>query len=86
MGDNKGVGGGLISTALLNKLAVSLTAGLIKPFEHKDASGIDLEYGNAYNYSLSCGNLIYPFKYKKGRKGSEFRAYGRIWGRIVYRI
>lgn len=64
MGDNKGVGGGIISTVLLNKLAVSFTGGMIKPFQYKDPSGIDLKYGNAYNYSLSFGYLIYPRKYK----------------------
>jgi len=64
MGDNKGVGGGIISTVLVKKLAVSLTGGAIKPFEHKDASGVNLKYGNAYNYSLSFGYLVFPFKYK----------------------
>ncbi len=65
MGDNKGVGGGLISTVLVNKLAVSLTAGIIKPFSYREsASKISLNYGNSYNYSLSFGYLVYPFKYK----------------------
>lgn len=64
MGDNKGVGGGIISTVLLHKLAISLTGGIIKPFDHNDASGVRLDYGNAYNYSLSFGYLIFPFKYK----------------------
>ncbi|MCD6019509.1 MAG: hypothetical protein K0S53_2630 [Bacteroidetes bacterium] len=65
MGDNKGVGGGLISTVLLNKLAVSLTTGFVKPFSYKEnSSAIALNYGNAYNYSLSFGYLIYPRKYK----------------------
>lgn len=64
MGDNKGLGGGLISTVLLHKLAISATGGIIKPFEHRDASGVTLKYGNAYNYSLSFGYLVFPFKYK----------------------
>jgi hypothetical protein len=64
MGDNKGVGGGIISTVLLNKLAISFTGGMIKPFTHNDASGIGLNYGNAYNYSLSFGYLVYPRRYK----------------------
>ncbi len=63
MGDNKGVGGGLISTVLFNKLAISATGGMIKPFDHRDASGVDLKYGNAYNYSWSLGYLVYPFRY-----------------------
>ncbi len=65
MGDNKGVGGGLISTFLLHKLAVSLTTGVIKPFSYTEkSSGISLNYGNAYNASLSFGYLVYPFEYK----------------------
>lgn len=64
MGDNKAIGGGLISTVLLHKLAISVTGGMIKPFEHKDANDVTLKYGNAYNYSLSFGYLVFPRKYK----------------------
>lgn len=65
MGDNKGIGGGLISTILVNKLAVSLTTGFVKPFSYKEQSSkIGIDYGNAYNYSLSFGYLMYPRKYK----------------------
>lgn len=65
MGDNKGIGGGLISTVLINKLAISLTTGFVKPFSYKEKySRISLEYGNAYNYSLSFGYLLYPREYK----------------------
>ncbi|MCE3227143.1 MAG: hypothetical protein K0S32_1694 [Bacteroidetes bacterium] len=64
MGDNKGVGGGLISTLLVHKLAISLTTGTIKPFPYTERkTAISLNYGNAYNYSLSFGYLVYPFKY-----------------------
>ncbi len=64
MGDNKGVGGGIISTVLIKKLAVSFTGGIIRPFSYKEASGLALKYGEAYNYSLSFGYLLYPFRYK----------------------
>lgn len=64
MGDNKGIGGGIISTLLIKKLAVSFTGGIIKPFSYKESNGVELKYGNAYNYSLSFGYLIFPFKYK----------------------
>lgn len=65
MGDNKGLGGGLISTVLLNKLAVSITTGIVKPFSYKEKSSkIAIDYGNAYNYSLSFGYLVYPRAYK----------------------
>jgi hypothetical protein len=63
MGDNKGIGGGIISTVLINKLAVSFTGGIVKPFSYNDKQ-TRINYGNAYNYSLSFGYLIYPFKYK----------------------
>ena len=65
MGDNKGVGGGIISTLLIKKLAVSFTGGIIKPFAYKEnTSNVSINYGTAYNYSLSFGYLVYPFKYK----------------------
>jgi hypothetical protein len=65
MGDNKAVGGGLIATALLRKLAVSLTGGIIKPFRYVEKrSPYSINYGQAVNYSLSFGYLLYPFKYK----------------------
>lgn len=63
MGDNKAVGGGIISTALINKLAISFTGGMIRPFAYNEGQ-VTLKYGNAYNYSLSFGYLVYPFKYK----------------------
>jgi hypothetical protein len=63
-GDNKAVGGGVISTVLIKKLAISFTGGVITPFSYKEkARGIKINYGNAYNYSLSLGYLVYPFKY-----------------------
>lgn len=63
MGDNKAVGGGLISTVLIKKLAVSFTGGIIKPFSYKE-SGVELAYKNGFNYSLSFGYLVFPFTYK----------------------
>jgi hypothetical protein len=65
MGDNKGINGGLISTLLVNKLAISLTTGAIKPIPYREqAREVVLDYGNAFNYSLSFGYLVYPRKYK----------------------
>ncbi len=64
MGDNSGAGGGLITTYLVKKLAISLTCGAIVPAAYTDASkNIKLQYGNSYNYSLSFGYLLFPFKY-----------------------
>lgn len=64
MGDNRGIGGGVISTVLIKKLAVSITGGMVKPFAYQESSGLAINYGNAFNYSLSFGYLLYPFKYK----------------------
>lgn len=65
MGDNTGAGGGLIATVLKKKLAVSFTGGAVFPTPYADKSkDITLLYGNAYNYSLSFGYLLLPFKYK----------------------
>ncbi len=64
MGDNTGVGGGIITTYLIKKLAISLTAGATVPRAYVDnATNVKLKYGNAYNYSLSFGYLLFPFKY-----------------------
>jgi hypothetical protein len=65
MGDNTAAGGGMVMTYLKNKLAVSSTFGAIVPSSYSDRSkNITLQYGNAYNYSLSFGYLVLPFKYK----------------------
>jgi hypothetical protein len=65
MGDNSGAGGGLIATVLKKKLAISFTGGAVFPTPYNDKSkNITLLYGNAYNYSLSFGYLLLPFKYK----------------------
>lgn len=85
MGDNKGIGGGIISTVLLHKLAISLTCGTVKPFEHRDASGINLNYGNAYNCYLSFGYLVYPFKYQN-YKQTNINLYAEFLGKTYNRI
>lgn len=74
MGDTKGYGGGLITTYLKNKFAVSLTAGGIFPSKYTGLSPdpiktlpdvpVRVQYGNALTYSLSFGYLLLPRKYK----------------------
>jgi hypothetical protein len=65
MGDNSGLSGGLISTVLIKKLAVSLTTGMIRPIAYQEKkSGWGLDYRDAFNYSLSFGYLVYPRRYK----------------------
>jgi len=67
-----GVGGGLISTYLNHHFAVSLTTGFIIPFGYKgnatDSFGgiypTTIKYGNAFNYDLSFGYLLFPRNYK----------------------
>ncbi len=63
-GDNSGVQAGIIATQLVNKLAVSGTASVIKAFanreEHVNQLGQSI---NALYYSLSAGYLLLPFSY-----------------------
>ena len=67
MGDNSGVGFGLIATKLHKRFAVSGSFGGILPqkyyFQENDSS-MNVEYGNALTYSLSLGLLCLPLKYK----------------------
>ncbi|HWY13435.1 MAG TPA: hypothetical protein VN026_19055 [Bacteroidia bacterium] len=71
--DTKGYGGGLITTYLKNKFAVSLTSGVIIPQNHKgsipDPAGTgpvptEVKYGRAVEYNLSFGYLVFPRKYE----------------------
>jgi len=71
--DTKGYGGGLIITELINRLAISLTSGIIIPGKYNGLSPdiyggpmvpTELSYGKAVKYNLSFGYLIYPSVYK----------------------
>lgn len=63
-GDNSGVQAGLIATQLVNKLAVSGTAGIMVLTDKKPASHHGREYDrSALNYSLSAGYLLFPREY-----------------------
>jgi hypothetical protein len=74
MGDNKGIGAGIIATYLHHKFATSLTTGIILPFSQKgitpdavaslDPVPLHIAYGNALQYSLSFGYLLLPKAYK----------------------
>ena len=85
MGDNKAVGGGIISTVLVKKLAISLTGGIIKPFDYAGSQNVNLQYGNAYNYSLSLGYLVYPFKYKNYQQ-TNINLYAEFIGKSYSRL
>jgi hypothetical protein len=78
--DTRGFGAGLISTYLKNKLAVSLTTGLLFPQAYKESVVEEFDvnnafrpdfklntkiiYGRAIQYNLSFGYLLLPRKYK----------------------
>jgi len=63
-GDNSGVGGGIITTQLLHKVALSFTGGYLRAL---DNIGYPLSPGQTRDelfYSLSTGCLFLPFEYK----------------------
>lgn len=63
-GDNSGVEGGLIATQLLNRLAVSGTAGILRVFSPKGGHSGHIDYPReALNYSVSAGYLLFPRNY-----------------------
>lgn len=63
-GDNSGIQGGLIATQLLNKLAISGTAGVIKVYSQTvQHFGHEGQSHEAFNYSLSAGYLLLPKNY-----------------------
>ena len=63
-GDNSGVQAGIIATQLVNKLAVSGTASLLKVFANRAMHVNQLDHSlNAFYYSLSAGYLLFPLNY-----------------------
>ena len=63
-GDNSGVQAGIIATQLVNKLAVSGTASVIKVFAEESEHVAHLGYSQqALYYSLSAGYLLFPLNY-----------------------
>lgn len=64
-GDNSGIQAGLIGTQLIQKLAVSGSASLMRVFDEKFRTGghRNLHDQNALNYSLSAGYLLFPRSY-----------------------
>jgi hypothetical protein len=63
-GDNSGVQAGIIATELVNKLAVSGTASVIKIFADRAEHVVQLGQSiHALYYSLSAGYLLLPFNY-----------------------
>ena len=72
--DTKGYGGGLITTYLKKRFAVSLTSGVIIPGNYEETVPLtngsslmthtEVQYGRAIIYNLSFGYLLYPKEYK----------------------
>ena len=66
-GDTGGLGAGAIVTYLKSRFALSFTGGYIQPKKFTDLKSnnrYEFTYGNALNYSLSIGYLLYPKTYK----------------------
>ncbi len=81
MMDQSGVQAGLIATQLLNKFAVSATAGWNEVFNGERRNKL---YANDYafrsvNYSLSAGYLLMPFDYK-GYNQTNINLYAELLG------
>lgn len=72
--DTKGYGGGLITTYLKKRFAVSLTSGVVIPGNYEETVPLtngsslmthtEVQYGRALIYNLSFGYLLYPKEYK----------------------
>lgn len=88
--DTAGYGGGLITTYLKKRFAVSLTTGVIIPESYSEyqediTGGPDLwttiEYGRALKYNLSFGYRYYPKKYGGDYQQPNWNAYLEFTGR-----
>ncbi len=89
MDDNKGLGGGLITTWLYKKLATSITLGFIKPGNYTESQNNSftskttntlIKYGDAFKYNLSLGYLVYP-KHYSSYKQTNFNIYLELMGK-----
>ena len=64
MGHNSGFETGIITTKLINKLAISSSLSFEKALDNKPYYKFPaLQSNNATNYTLSFGKLVYPKKY-----------------------
>jgi hypothetical protein len=62
-GDNSGLGGGIVATQLIHKLAISFTGGYARSMNNTENSLSKFQPKDALNYSLSFGLLTFPIKY-----------------------
>jgi hypothetical protein len=87
--DTKGMGGGIIVTALKKRFAFSLNTGVVIPGSYtgfatdpNDSTLVStkVNYGNAFIYNFSFGYLIYPKKYSN-YKQTNFNIYLEFMGK-----
>ncbi|MSQ79505.1 MAG: hypothetical protein EXR21_07510 [Flavobacteriaceae bacterium] len=69
-GDNTGIGGGVVVTQLLHKLALSFTSGYVRAFNNINYDFAVGQPRSTVNYSLSGGYLFFPVKYKNNNQPS----------------
>jgi len=67
-GTNSGIAGGVIATQLINKLAVSGSAGYLYRLNNLHDNKETIVPWNAINYSLSVGYLLFPKEYTSYRQ------------------
>ena len=85
---NSGFGAGLITTYLKSHFAATITLGYVIPTEYKGdafdkyggAYPTTIKYGNAFNYDLALGYLLFPRHYKS-YKQSNINLYLEFLGR-----
>jgi hypothetical protein len=87
MGDNSGWGAGLVSTYLKNKFAASITTAFLLPYRYiqNDNAKIEIHYGNAFNYNLSFGYLLFPRVYKE-YKQTNVNLYVEFMGKAYDKV
>ncbi|MFN6946671.1 MAG: hypothetical protein ACK4ND_17110 [Cytophagaceae bacterium] len=82
MGYNSGLGGGVISTFLYKKLALSTTGGFINPARIQNKTeDIRMRSGNGMLLDISAGYLLFPGKYKS-YKDLNINLYGELLNRF----
>jgi hypothetical protein len=68
-GDNSGFAGGVVATQLLNKLAISASAGYMQATDNGSGNSLPENFGKQASYSLSAGYLLFP---------KEYTGYGQV--------
>jgi hypothetical protein len=81
MGDNAGLGAGLIATQLLERVALSGSVGGMLPASYYEtATEIRIRYGKLLHYDLSIGYLLLPLRYRDYRQ-TNVNLYMEFMGR-----